>query len=73
MERRTEIDLETKQYYAYKEQLLVRIDSLISELEQLRQRGNQQYILAITNLLEESLRNLAALRQANTSCNRWQK
>ncbi|HML87778.1 MAG TPA: hypothetical protein PKA28_04950 [Methylomusa anaerophila] len=65
--------MEPKLYYAQKEQLLVKIDGLSRDLEQLRQSGNQQCILAVTNLLEESLRELTALRQANTSCNRWRK
>jgi len=57
-------------YYAQKEQLLTKIDHLIRELEQLRQIGQKKRIFAAANLLEKSLRELSALRQAKAVCNR---
>ncbi len=71
--KRGKESLEPKPYYAQKEQLLAKIDSLIRELEQLRQSGQKECILAVTNLLEKRLLELTALRQATATGNRWRQ
>lgn len=64
MEKGQQTFLEPKSYYAQKDQLLAKIDSSIRELKQLQQNGSKERIIAVTNLLEARLRELAVFRQA---------
>ena len=55
-----------KPYHAEKEQLLAEIDSLIHELEQLKQTIQKKNIAIVTDQLEKSLRQLSVLRQTKS-------
>lgn len=55
-----------KTYQASKEDLLVKIDSLIRHLEQLKQSRQKKNIAIVTAQLAETLEQLSALRQTKS-------